>query len=162
MEGCLNYFSIHYAWLSCEANQFGTYCDGLEYRQLRSPFTEGSQSCRNTSTCDPRCVETLNNITNTIGCCFNVEYNTAGSAMESWLSDEFWSMCNLKPLGRCRRRYADDELIPTTTTGSTSGSGLIPIICSALLLLAIIIAVVVFILCAVKIYKKRSGKVICM
>lgn len=85
----------------CKANQFGTYCDTLEEYNFESNLTLASWSCRNISICDPLCIETLDNIINTLGCCFNDRYNTTNSDQYYWLSYEFWSMCGLESPGLC-------------------------------------------------------------
>ena len=91
---------------TCAANRFGVYCGTIQ-NDLDNLFAAASESCSNTSTCDPLCIETLNNITNTVGCCFNENYNTTNSTVD-WLSDEFWSKCNLKSPGLCKIRLADE------------------------------------------------------
>lgn len=81
----------------CHANRFGTYCELLSGQNI----TEASVNCMNTNICEPRCIETLENISSTAGCCFNDKYNSSSSAPRDFLSYEFWSRCNLTPLGRC-------------------------------------------------------------
>ncbi len=107
-EGCRNY-STHFTEFSfCASNTLGTYCEAI----LNYNFTAASRSCRNTSTCDPLCIETLNNITNTVGCCFNYRFNSTGNPSWDWLSAEFWSMCNLDSPGFCELRLVNDTLTP--------------------------------------------------
>ncbi len=85
-EGCQNYSSSLTEFSFCSSNRLGTYCRAAYSDNL---FTAASESCSNTSTCDPLCIETLNNITNTVGCCFN---DSTGNQWD-WLSAEFWTMC---------------------------------------------------------------------
>ncbi len=88
----------------CTANRNGSYCVAL---LNPGNFIAASLSCRNTSTCDPRCIETLNNITSTIGCCLNDHYNT--TTRPDWLSYEFWSRCGLDSPGLCEEFLNNDS-----------------------------------------------------
>ena len=104
-EGCTE--DLDEADRICSVNKFGTYCSAFGF-SLQTIFTAASENCQNTSICDPLCIETLNNITNTVGCCFNEEFNMTNSTVD-WLSDEFWSMCNLESPGLCEQRFVDEE-----------------------------------------------------
>ena len=102
-QGCSDLFGFDSL---CRANKFGTYCDTVEYDQFDFLFDAASVSCSDTSTCDLPCMEALNNITNTVGCCFIERYNNTRT-YNHWLSDEFWSMCNIIYPGLCENRFVD-------------------------------------------------------
>ena len=108
-EECQGFKSI-YSGDVCNVNSFGTYCALLD-DELSNNFTAASSSCRNTSTCYPLCTETLNNITNTVGCCFNDRYNDTNNPRPDWLSYEFWSRCSLKPPEPCKEFLNDAATI---------------------------------------------------
>ncbi len=69
-EGCQNYSASSTEFSYCTINRLGTYC-GIVNTTSYNFFIAASDNCHNTSTCGPRCIETLNNITSTMGCCFN-------------------------------------------------------------------------------------------
>ncbi len=97
-QGCENY--KYPGGGECNANVRGVYCKTLQ--GLGSNYTAASNSCHDTSTCDPLCIQTLNNIINTAGCCFMDQYNATSDATEKWLKYEFWSRCDLKSTGYCK------------------------------------------------------------
>ncbi len=105
VKECQSYTSV--LANECKINRFGIYCSdtGLIYHK----FTVASLKCADTSTCDPLCLETLNGIVNTVGCCFNEGYNNTNDTKQDWLSYEFWTKCNLKSPGFCKQKFADDE-----------------------------------------------------
>ncbi len=103
-EGCQNEsFTYSRARGRCIVNKFGQYCNSLHQGSFK--YTAATRNCRDISTCDPLCIETLSNIADTLGCCFNEQYNTTDV---DWLSYEFYSMCGLEPLGSCELRLNDD------------------------------------------------------
>ncbi len=106
---------------SCNINRFGTYCQ-LFATDINSNFTTADLSCGNTSTCDPLCIDTLNSITNTVGCCFNDHFNDTDTVQYDWLSYEFWSMCGLESPGLCEEFLNTDTPFITITTTTTTES----------------------------------------
>ena len=118
---------------TCEANEQGRYCELLDTDSLS---TLANDNCRNTSTCDPRCVGTLRNITSTAGCCFTSRFNGTDDTPRNYLSYEFWRRCGLTPPGPCAQRYDDSDtrVSDEATTNAPSGK----IISFAIALLAII------------------------
>ncbi len=112
-DGCQNYNDL--IGDLCKVNRFGTYCT-LLYNEIFKNLTAASSSCRDTSTCEPLCIETLNNITNTVGCCFNELYNTTtnGTTDYLWLSEKRWSRCGLTSAGFCEVKLTKPgNVIPT-------------------------------------------------
>lgn len=105
--GCQNFTSYDTEFPYCKSNRFGTYCNAIRLI-IRELYTTASESCVNNSTCDPLCIQALNNITSTVGCCFNDQYNQTDDADTiDWLSFEFWSMCHLESPGLCELRFVD-------------------------------------------------------
>lgn len=101
----------------CAVNQIGgDYCNAEDLDVL---FEVAAANCANTSVCAPLCTETLNNITATAGCCFNNEYNGTDideTSRPDFLSDQFWSMCDLSSPGLCEIRLTGE---PSTISQST-------------------------------------------
>lgn len=78
-----------------------------------------------TGVCEPLCIDTLNSITSSVGCCFIQEFNRTTSAPE-WLSSEFWQRCNLTSPGACTQRFDESESRISdnaVTSASTDGNG---------------------------------------
>lgn len=98
-EGCQNY--THPSKQECNANGDKTYCTLLIPLVTPNNYTRAGKSCSNTSTCEPHCVQTLNNITSTTGCCFVDRYNSTQNNKIEWLRKEFWSRCGLTSPGFC-------------------------------------------------------------
>ena len=96
-ERCQNY--THLPIRKCNANGNEAYCDTLIVNS--DNYTAATERCGDTSTCDPHCIETLNNIINAVGCCFIDRYNSTESNRFDWLSNEFWSRCGLESPGFC-------------------------------------------------------------
>ena len=115
-EGCESY--VYLDSNTCRVNHLGIYCQLQDNLLLDSLYTTARERCDNTSTCDPLCIEVLNNITITVGCCFNDQYNTTWT--QDWLSYEFWSRCGLEALGICEDRFFNDNLHATTAGSDTS------------------------------------------
>lgn len=84
----------------CNANANGVYCKAL--LSMDQNYTAASESCQDTSRCDLVCIDTLNSITNTVGCCFMDQYNSTSRATEKWLSYDFWLRCDLQSPGYCK------------------------------------------------------------
>ena len=79
----------------CSVNEEGKYCELVRDDTAEmSIIAAASTNCNDTSTCDPLCTLSLNNITS---CCFITQYNgTSGYRYQyDWLSYEFWSQCGL-------------------------------------------------------------------
>ena len=98
----------------CTVNEEGKYCKAeLDYTS--SVSFAAFYNCANTSTCDPLCIESLNNITS---CCFINEYNGTNDYDYEydydygydWLSYEFWSQCGLDSPGFCESRFNNDPV----------------------------------------------------
>ena len=122
----LNCYSI-VTELSCRVNQLGLYCGAL-YEISYDFFVAANESCNDTTTCDPLCTEILNSMANTVGCCFNQDYNNTRALSPltfEWLSYEFWSMCDLRPPGLCELRLVDinGTVQPVTTIFSVPTDG---------------------------------------
>ena len=96
----------------CKVNRFGTYCT-THLDDLWSSYTTAYLSCTDNSTCESSCFKALNNISNTIGCCFNEGFNNTNDR-DWWLSGTYWSMCNLKSPGLCEVKFIDDPGKPSS------------------------------------------------
>lgn len=94
----------------CNADEAGRYCDTLP--RSNRLILEAQNTCNDTSVCDPLCIGTLTNLSNTNGCCFNEEFNRTYSQPD-FLSFEFWSQCNLTSPGFCE---------PLLTDGTTTAN----------------------------------------
>ena len=95
---------------TCSVNRQGVYCNALPSFNFLQ--TIAYTICRDTSTCDPLCIATLNNITDTIGCCFITEFNsTMDTTRLEYLSYEFWQRCGLTSPGFCAVRLTDGPRI---------------------------------------------------
>ncbi len=114
-EGCQRDQLLNFMYTQdrCKVNEDGSYCGMLPQDTL---YTDAVRNCQNTSTCAPLCIETLNNIADTLGCCFNERYNTTGGI--DWLSYEFYSMCGLEPLGSCEIKLNDDAPFDAATAAT--------------------------------------------
>ena len=91
----------------CAIDENGDYCQDGDVFSVE--FT-ASQSCRDTSVCDPLCVEALRNFTSAFGCCFVTLLNSTSGGEETqreWLSYEFWQRCGLTSPGFCEIRLND-------------------------------------------------------
>ncbi len=110
-EKCKDHMFLTEMIDACRVNKRGAHC-GTDLTTF-SKATAASGSCHNTAKCDPLCVQALNNVTNTAGCCFNREYNdsTNGRVMFDWMSQEFWSKCGLEPLGFCEVRFTSHAVV---------------------------------------------------
>ena len=95
-EGCQGF--VYPPSNMCNANGNGVYCNLL----MDFNITEVSVNCNNTSTCDPGCLQTINNTTNVLGCCINDLYNSTSNRLD-WMSYEFWSRCGLQSPGFCKQ-----------------------------------------------------------
>ena len=137
VEGCEDYVTEG-SYVSCNTNRFGVHCDDLIY-ETGANFTAANEACNDTSTCDPLCIETLNNISDTSGCCFNEDYNdTFTRNIPDWFTAEYYSMCGLESPGLCGLGISipdDDDSIPDDALSITASS--IPIAIAAILLLLI-------------------------
>lgn len=95
----------------CRANELGMHCNA----ELSSfaKATMASASCYKIFTCDPLCANALQDISNTVGCCFNHEYNDSsnGRVMFEWMSHSFWTMCGLEPLGTCDAQFTSHAIL---------------------------------------------------
>ena len=102
----------------CSVNAAGQYC-GIISPNI-ALFQEASENCRDTTVCEPICMQTLSSITVTDGCCFTDEYNHTASqepARVDWLSNEFWSRCGVTPPGICQERISGQAFIHTVAAG---------------------------------------------
>lgn len=100
-------FKLDNLYMSCKINRNGEYCATLT-DQMWTIYSGASLSCTDNSTCEPRCMEALTNITNTVGCCLNEEYNASNTAfVDWWLGNKYWSMCNLASLGSCELKLTN-------------------------------------------------------
>ena len=100
-----------YPLTSCTANKNREYCallNNIDYI--------ASRNCRNINTCDPLCIETLNNITDTLGCCLNEKYNSTTSYSYDWLSNEFWSRCGLESPRFCEEYLNNSSAFITASS----------------------------------------------
>ena len=97
---------------SCRFNEFGQYCEGGI--DLQDNLDRASESCPNTDTCEPGCVDTLREVTGRLGCCINY-YNQSGGGGDH-LSYEFWSRCGLVSPGFCEVRLTTPDSAGATTT----------------------------------------------
>lgn len=102
---------------TCSVNEHGQYCG-----QFDIDFSAPQTNCFDTSVCDPLCLRTLVNLTNTLGCCFNVHYNHTNNYNE-WASYEFWQLCGLKSPGLCEMRF-DTSNTRISDSGNINSSAL--------------------------------------
>lgn len=84
--------------VTCAVNELGRYCAEDD---LFPQYSTATDNCRNTSMCDPLCIEILNTIT----CCFIDQYNQTEDIQTEWLSYEFWQQCGLTSPGFCETRF---------------------------------------------------------
>ena len=93
----------------CSVNEEGEYCELVRDNTADSSIiSDAFAYCANTSTCDPLCSQTLNNITS---CCFITQYNETNEDQYDWLSYEFWSRCGLDSPGFCEPEFINGATI---------------------------------------------------
>jgi hypothetical protein len=88
-------------WISttgCIATEDGRYCQSIPSYSFRRL---AAAACANTSECDPLCLQTLNNATNVMGCCFISRFNDTTEPQRDWMTYKFWQQCGLTSPGFC-------------------------------------------------------------
>lgn len=105
-EGCQHepYFND----TTCHANSQNVYCDLMD---VKSNFTAGSAVCTDTSICAQKCVDVIQSISDTSGCCFMDAYSKYNS---DWLKPDFWDQCGVILPDLCKEYLNNDT--PTTST----------------------------------------------
>ena len=101
----------------CGVDESGQPC----YERASELITESTTAlfnCANTNTsmCSQTCVDTLDNVASSFGCCFNNIYNGTTARIINnmplnWLSKEYWSQCNIDSPGFCETRFTVDGSI---------------------------------------------------
>jgi hypothetical protein len=115
--GCNPVFTFQESSL-CAVDEQGRYCELRD--NLYDQLNRVSTACRTTtSTCDPTCVEILNNTISTAGCCFISTHNNTEPEDGDWLSYNFWQRCGLTSPGFCEQRFDDS---PNRISGISSGA----------------------------------------
>ena len=94
---------------SCGVDESGQHCYE-QASELNIQFTAALSDCQDTDTtmCNATCVETLDNVASSAGCCVNNFLNGSLAGITSvsydWLSEEYWSQCGLVSPGFCEAR----------------------------------------------------------
>ena len=114
-EGCQDEANqVHAATIQgCAVNEENVYCLLLPdaITSLDAPLR-----CRNTDVCDPLCIETLNNRTRDIGCCFISLFNETDDTPD-YLS---WQRCGLTSPGFCCARFITSSTSSTNVSTTTA------------------------------------------
>jgi hypothetical protein len=97
----------------CVVDEQGRYCD-LDQRH-NNISDQLAHACRNTDICDSTCIETLNDIVSTAGCCLMSKFNTTEAGGYDMLSYNFWQRCGLTSPGFCELRF---DVSPNRVTSS--------------------------------------------
>ena len=96
----------------CLVDEQGNYCDARD--DLYDLANRASDDCRNTNSCDPTCIETLNDIISIAGCCFISEFNNTKdyNYPSEWLSYDFFQSCGVSSPGFCKQKFVSAAGIP--------------------------------------------------
>ena len=96
----------------CLVDEQGNYCDARD--DLYDLANRASDDCHNTTSCDPTCIETLNDIISIAGCCFISEFNNTEDYYypREWLSYDFFQSCGVSSPGFCTQKFVSAAGIP--------------------------------------------------
>lgn len=90
----------------CGVNEFGTLCAQINSSTVQISST--SLVCENTQMCSQDCMEALQSLKGTYGCCVNNLYNGSLDNIVvprmDWLSFEFWVQCGVSTPGICEAK----------------------------------------------------------
>ena len=128
-EGCESSVSILdvQTAASCAVNEGGSYCDSIS-NLLSEHLTTASSNCMNTSVCDPLCIDTLEIITRSVGCCFITVFNSSTDPTDparEYLSYEFWQRCNLTSPGFCGVRLNNSTSRISASTAAAPNAAIL-------------------------------------
>jgi hypothetical protein len=107
----------------CAVDEQGRYCD----IQANNLDGRASTACPNTNTCDSNCINTLNEIVSTAGCCLISRFNNTQTGERDWLSYDFWQRCGLTSPGFCEQEFDNSPNRISSGGGGGSSTGATPI-----------------------------------
>ena len=114
---------------SCRVNEMGERC-AIFGSLSNTLFIDVQDACRNL-TCSQECVQALQTLNQTAGCCLNTRRssNQAGIVMASqggveyaFLTNEFWSECGLQTPGECEVRLNGAAQPQAPVNGTENGA----------------------------------------
>ena len=107
---CEGFEQVHLE--QCGINANGDTC--LDNPSLYAFGSRSLNTCTDSSVCDPDCLQNLQRLNDSAGCCINNFINTTFNRYIgltfNYLSYDFWDMCNLTTPGVCQPSLTDSSI----------------------------------------------------